>query len=122
MKGEKHPSGVLYKFSHRVPENQLLKFVPVSSKLLFQPDFVEYRTIDDCANNVIKITGEKGLIIEGRIDPPLGNVKITLKFKDGSDNNNNNNNSDQHGGELLFLTKDDGKYKFGPLKSALNFE
>ena len=113
LKGVKQSNGAIkYEFIYRTKDNQLLKFTPSSENLLFQPEAVEYRTINDCSKNVVQFNGERGLIIEGKINPPLNNVKITLKIL----------NSDSDVNESVFVTKADGKYKFGPLKSSAKYE
>lgn len=112
VEGEKDSSGFVHKFTYKSEENQLLKFIPISTNLMFQPDFLEFRTINDCSINAVQFTGEKGLIVEGRIKPPLDNVKVTLKTK----------KSDSEETEIVFFTQTDGIYKFGPLKNTTNYE
>lgn len=87
--------------------------MPISSKLLFRPESIEFRTTNDCSNDAIQFHGERGVVIEGRINPPLSFVKVILKFKDGHSNQD---------GEHVVLTKADGKYKFGPLRSTSHYE
>ncbi|KAK6618013.1 hypothetical protein RUM44_002455 [Polyplax serrata] len=113
LKGEKEGDDFIHRFKYRIRENQSLKFIPLSSSLLFRPETIEYRTINDCSNDVVQFIGEKGLIVEGKINPPLSNVKVTLNVGDGHTGPEDNR---------VFLTKADGKYKFGPLRSTTRFE
>lgn len=112
LKASKENNLYKYKFVQKAKENQVLKFVPHSENILFQPEWVEYKTINDCAENAVQFVGEKGLIIEGGVDPPLSNVKITIKTYE----------TNMNGTEIVQITKSDGKYKFGPLKNSIKYE
>lgn len=79
---------------------------------MFQPEAVEFRTINECSKNVIQFNGEKGLILEGEVNPPLGNVRVILRT----------NELEVGESELVVVTKADGKYKFGPLNRNLKYK
>lgn len=59
--------------------------------------------------NTFTFNAAKGLIINGEVTPPIGNVKITLMFID-----------DPSQAPLEVLTTSDGHFKFGPLNRNLN--
>lgn len=60
--------------------------------------------------NTFIFNAAKGLIIEGKVTPPIANVKITLSFTDTSDQT-----------PLEAVTSAQGQFKFGPLNRSLKF-
>lgn len=92
-----------YKFSLYVEPYSDLEIKATSSQLLFRPAVSHVKVADDCIEDIVSISGKKGLFIHGSVNPPLENVKMQIH--------------DKNTGKLLteVLTEKSGKYVVGPL-------
>jgi len=90
-------------------EGDHLVFEPSAAGTVFSPDALDVRAGYDCSRNVGTLQGEKGLIVQGSVQPPLSAVQITLEVE-----------STQQ--LLSYVTKDDGRFEFGPLKRSTTFK
>ncbi|XP_049779932.1 nodal modulator 3 [Schistocerca cancellata] len=98
-----------YKFQLHVVEGERLRFVPAASTLLFTPVKSTLSGPSDCTDKGVEFYADKGHIIEGKIEPPLDGVKVSV-FVEGSE-------------EIIASTdtSTDGKFKFGPLSDGLKY-
>lgn len=71
-------------FTYWAAPHKTLEIKPLSEELLFYPDSKKITTLNDCMQNAVDFVGQKGLFLDGRIDPPLAGVKITVVANDGS--------------------------------------
>ncbi len=94
----------VYKFQFQAAYNEKLTIIPESSSLLFTPSFLTVRGSNDCTELEEHIVAKKGIRLQGSVQPPLENVKISIL-----------NELD----EILIsmFTDAEGKYKFMPLHS-----
>lgn len=95
-------------FTYRAVEGQQLEIIPKASSIVFTPELVELRAATDCQEQGAQFYGEKGVMIEGKINPPLEGVKVVLKVASPKSENTQ-------------ITRADGRFGFGPLKKNAQF-
>lgn len=83
--------------------------IPKSDKLVFTPEKVEVQGATDCVHQGNKFKAALGKVFEGRIEPPLNDVQITVE--------NLQNNQ-------VYSVKSDlkGNYKFPPLDNSFEYK
>lgn len=98
------PGQYVYKFQFQAQQNEKLTIIPESSILLFTPSHLSIIGPPDCVELQDHIVAKRGIRLEGRIDPPLKDVKISII-----------NEYDEI--ILSMFTDNEGRYKFTPLHS-----
>ncbi|GAB6022208.1 nodal modulator [Chamberlinius hualienensis] len=99
-----------YIFSYWATPLKKIQFQPVSSELLFYPEKLTVSVVDDCIEKAAEFAGRKGLFLEGKINPPLEGVKITVYAEDGSIK------------PIILETTKTGSYRVGPLHGHSKYE
>lgn len=101
---KRRASDHMYKFQFQTAANEKLTLIPESSSLLFTPQYLPVRGSDDCTELEEHILAKRGIRLQGRVEPPLENVKVSIL-----------NELD----EILIsmFTDGEGNYKFMPLQS-----
>ncbi|XP_055379497.1 BOS complex subunit NOMO1 [Condylostylus longicornis] len=92
------------------PEEQII-ITPQSNLMLFKPEMKEIVGGNDCIDVAFNFIAVKGLIIEGKIDPPISDAKITLNFPQ---------NPEIYPQETISSAK--GTFKFNPIDETLEYE
>lgn len=103
------------KFSYRhefsLKADEKLSLKPLNDVVLFSPSTAEIIGANDCVDNTFTFTAAKGLIINGKVTPPIDGVRVTLNFP-----------RNQELQALVAITSADGRFKFGPLDEQLAVE
>lgn len=98
------PDEYLYKFQFQAENSEKLTIIPESSALLFTPSHLSIIGPSDCVELEDRIVAKRGIRLQGRIDPPLKNVKISIL-----------NEYDEI--IISMFSDNEGRYKFMPLHS-----
>jgi len=96
---------VTYELLHWVPgDSDLLKIIPKSSDLIFEPSSVSVTTSsDDCTKVLATFRGIVGKYVMGHVEPATSDVIITITEQSGKI------------APITLQTTDDGSYRYGPL-------
>lgn len=92
------------------PEETII-IKPQSNIMLFKPNTKELVGGNECIDIAFNFIGTKGLLINGKINPPIGNAKITLKFPNKPELETQTT-----------LSSANGDFKFGPIDENLDYE
>lgn len=93
-------SGTIYRHVLELKDGESVTITPTSETLIFKPTSYELGGGSDCVDDRFTIRGRKGLIIVGRVQPQIKDVRVTLRLK---------------GQELKQTTDAQGTFKFGPI-------
>lgn len=103
----------LYVYTHDfyLEHGETVKLTPVSDIMLFNPTWVEVIGGSDCTVVPSKIVASKGLLINGKTNPPIEDAKITLTFPKNAELP-----------ALVTSTNAKGEFRFGPIDASLSVE
>lgn len=101
----------VYKHDFFLERGETINLEPVSDIMLFNPTSLEVTGGSDCSEVPVKIYATKGLLINGKTNPPIKDAKITLLFPKNAELS-----------PLVVLTNAEGGFKFGPIDSSLTVE
>ncbi|XP_028401177.1 nodal modulator 1-like [Dendronephthya gigantea] len=102
----------LYEVSYWAKKDEQLEITPVSSELLFYPPVKTVVIKDACPGGSVEFDGQVGVFIDGRIDPPLENVKVFIQ-----------SDSSEGSKETMTVSSDaQGLYRVGPLHGNLRYD
>lgn len=101
----------VYQHDFFLKQGEHITLVPISNIMLFSPTSLEVVGASNCIEVPTKIVARKGLLINGKTNPPIKDAKITLLFP---------NNAELS--PLVGLTNDQGEFRFGPIDSSLKVE
>uniref|UniRef100_A0A182MWU7 SD-repeat containing protein B domain-containing protein n=1 Tax=Anopheles culicifacies TaxID=139723 RepID=A0A182MWU7_9DIPT len=103
--------GYVYRKEFYLQHGERITLVPQSEIMLFNPTQLVVTGGSDCADVSSKLKATKGLLINGRTDPPVKDATITLMFPKNTD--------------LAWQTKqtnERGEFRFGPIDPTLTVE
>ncbi|XP_037561921.1 nodal modulator 2-like [Dermacentor silvarum] len=69
----------LYRFSMMLAPSVSVELVPRSGRLLFSPPTSRISVGNDCADEAARFEGRIGLFVDGRVNPPLGGVRVVVR-------------------------------------------
>lgn len=100
----------LYRFSMMLAPGASVELVPRSGRLLFSPPMLRVAAGDDCADEAAHFEGRIGLFVDGRVNPPLGGVRVVVR--------------DLAGRQPEVETESDaaGRFLVGPLDSESKYD
>lgn len=101
----------VYKYDFFLEQGERISLTPVSEIMLFNPAWLEVTGESDCSEVNTRIIATKGLLINGKTNPPIEDAKITLLFPKNVELS-----------PLVALTNEKGEFKFGPIDSSLSVE
>lgn len=108
----RNPNGkyvYLTKF-HLHPEESL-KLTPISDLLLFEPNTKVLTGSNDCVDVAFSFVASRGLILQGRVLPPLSGALISLGFPQNPELK-----------AVTTLTDERGEFQFNPIADTLTYE
>lgn len=100
-----------FRFDTHLKPEEHLRITPTSDILLFEPQSKEIIGSNDCVDVAFNFVASKGLILRGKVVPPIKDAKITLSFP---------NNPEQLA--LTTMTSINGDFKFGPISDSFKYE
>jgi hypothetical protein len=74
--------GLEYRFELMSASGEHLTLEAKAEKLIFSPVSTTVTTGSDCQPNAVLFKGEKGHFVEGKVNPPLEDVEITVTQKE----------------------------------------
>ncbi|XP_015179273.1 PREDICTED: nodal modulator 1 [Polistes dominula] len=98
-----------YEFEFTTKTDNVYIITPLSDMLLFNPPSVKVLGVNECHNDIATFTGDLGVIIAGKISPPLEGVTVQIFGKDKE--------SPMH----TIITKKEGTYSVGPLDGKIEY-
>ncbi|XP_076659789.1 uncharacterized protein LOC143363051 [Halictus rubicundus] len=98
-----------YEFEFNAKTDNVYTITPLSDILLFSPPSLKVLAVNDCQNDVASFIGEMGMIIAGKIEPPLEGVTVQIFGNDKT--------SPIH----TLITRSDGAYTVGPLDKKIDY-
>lgn len=100
----------LYRFSLMLVPGASVELVPRSARLLFSPPVLRVAAGDECAEEAARLEGRIGLFVDGRVNPPLGGVRVVVR--------------DLAGRQPQVETESDaaGRFLVGPLDSESKYD
>ncbi|XP_055531777.1 BOS complex subunit NOMO1 [Wyeomyia smithii] len=101
----------VYKYDFFLESGENIHLTPLSDIMLFSPVWLEATGGADCTEVPTKIIANKGLLINGRTNPSIKDVKITLLFPKNAELT-----------PLITTTNEKGEFKFGPIDASLTVE
>lgn len=101
----------VYQHDFFLAPNEKLTLNPVSEIMLFSPTSLEVVGSSDCTEVPTKITATKGLLINGKTNPPIAEAKVTLLFPKNPELT-----------PQITQTTPTGEFKFGPIDAGLQVE
>ncbi|XP_038116191.1 nodal modulator 3 [Culex quinquefasciatus] len=105
--GTKH----VYQHDFFLTQDEKIAIAPQSEIMLFAPTTLEVIGGSDCSEVATKIVATKGLLIDGKTSPPIGEAKITLLFPKNPEL-----------ASLVAQTNERGEFRFGPIDAGLAVE
>lgn len=96
-----------YRYEFDLKSQESVKLIPSSETLLFEPLTSELVGSNDCVDTAFTFTAKKGLIINGRVEPAIQDIKVKMTLKSGE--------------SLTQMTDKNGGFKFGPIDSSLEY-
>lgn len=106
----KDKEGYEYLFTYWAAPYKTIELQPRSDELLFYPNTKKITIQDDCMQYAVEFIGKKGLFLDGRIDPPLAGVKVTITALNGSMK------------PILLDTPPNGRFRVGPLHGDTKYD
>uniref|UniRef100_A0A8W7P3V5 SD-repeat containing protein B domain-containing protein n=1 Tax=Anopheles coluzzii TaxID=1518534 RepID=A0A8W7P3V5_ANOCL len=103
--------GYVYRKEFFLEHGERVTLVPQSEIMLFNPTQLIVTGGSDCADVSTKLRATKGLLINGRTDPPVKDATITLLFPKNADL-----------ASQVALTDERGEFRFGPIDPSLAVE
>ncbi|XP_030379787.1 nodal modulator 3 [Scaptodrosophila lebanonensis] len=100
-----------YRYETYLKPDEILNITPLSQVLLFAPTSQQIVGGGDCVDIAFNFVATRGLILRGKVVPPIKDAKITLSFP---------NNPDI--AVVDTLTSVTGEFQFGPIDEALQFD
>lgn len=100
-----------YRFDTYLQPEELITVTPTSNVMLFKPKTKEVIGAKDCIDIAVSFVATQGLIIEGKILPPIEGAKVTLSFPSNPELQPIETTSSSRGG-----------FKFGPIDSSLQVQ
>lgn len=100
-----------FRFETHLKPEEVLKITPKSGILLFEPTTKQIVGTNDCVDVAFNFIASKGLILNGKVVPPIKDAKITLTFP----------KNPELSAETT-LTSVNGEFKFGPINENLHYE
>lgn len=108
---EKVDGYVAYTLNLNLKADEKVKLTPRSEQMLFKPISDEIKGASDCINVACNFIASKGLVINGRTEPKIADVTITLSFP-------KNNELSQ----MTTKTNSMGEFKFPTIDPILDYE
>ncbi|XP_039451273.1 nodal modulator 3-like [Culex pipiens pallens] len=108
---ERHDSKHIYQHDFFLTQDEKITISPQSDIMLFAPTTLEVIGGSDCSEVATKIVATKGLLIDGKTSPPIGEAKITLLFPKNPEL-----------ASLVAQTNERGEFRFGPIDAGLEVE
>lgn len=102
---------VAYNLNLNIKNGEVVKLTPKSEQMLFKPSSTELKGASDCVDVAVNFIATKGLVITGRTEPKISDVKVTLSFP--------KNNELSH---VQTTTNVGGEFKFPTIDPTLDFE
>ncbi|XP_054737233.1 BOS complex subunit NOMO1 [Anastrepha obliqua] len=96
--------------THLQPE-EILHIKPQSDILLFSPQTKELKGGNDCVDIAFNFIATRGLILKGRVVPPIKDATVTLSYPHNQELN-----------AQTIHTDINGEFKFGPIDENLVYE
>uniref|UniRef100_A0A182JBY5 SD-repeat containing protein B domain-containing protein n=1 Tax=Anopheles atroparvus TaxID=41427 RepID=A0A182JBY5_ANOAO len=113
--GEREPAatggGFVYSREFYLEHGERITLRPQSEIMLFNPAQLEVMGGNDCVEVGSKLRATKGLLINGRTNPPVKDATITLVFPKHIEH-----------APLVTLTDEQGSFRFGPIDPTLPVE
>ena len=100
-----------YRYDFDLKPQEKLKLLPKSSEMLFKPDIAELSGSNDCLDVAFNFIATKGLVINGKTEPSIADVMITLSFPKNPDVT-----------PLTTLTSAIGGFSFGPIDPTVDIQ
>ncbi|EDW02305.1 GH19965 [Drosophila grimshawi] len=100
-----------YRYETYLKPDEVLTVKPMSDVLLFAPKYQDVVGGSDCVDIAYNFVGTRGLILRGKVVPPIKDAKITLSFPEQPDHE-----------PIEAFTSVTGEFKFAPIDEALKFE
>ncbi|XP_058121805.1 BOS complex subunit NOMO1 [Anopheles ziemanni] len=104
-------SGYVYRKEFFLEHGERITLRPQSEVMLFNPTQLEVMGGNDCTEVGSKLRATKGLLINGRTNPPVKDATITLVFPKHMEH-----------APLVALTDEQGTFRFGPIDPTLPVE
>lgn len=111
LQADKVDGYAAYNLNLNLKANEVVKLTPKSEQMLFKPSTTEIRGAGDCVEVAFNFIATKGLVINGRTEPKILDVTVTLSFP-------KNNELSQ----LTTKTNANGEFKFPTVDPTLDFE
>ncbi|XP_035910443.1 nodal modulator 1 [Anopheles stephensi] len=103
--------GYVYRKEFYLEHGERITLVPQSEIMLFNPTQLVVTGGSDCADVSTKLRATKGLLINGRTNPPVKDATITLTFPKNADL-----------ASQVTQTNERGEFRFGPIDPSLAVE
>ncbi|XP_058066373.1 BOS complex subunit NOMO1 [Anopheles bellator] len=103
--------GYVYRKEFFLEHGELITIVPQSDIMLFTPEQLEVTGGADCVDVGQKLHAKKGLLINGRTNPPIKEATITLTFPKNMELT-----------PQTTLTDEKGEFRFGPIDPSFAVE
>ncbi|XP_050092182.1 nodal modulator 1 [Anopheles aquasalis] len=103
--------GHIYWKEFFLEQGERITLVPQSDIMLFSPEQLEVTGGNDCADVGRKLRATKGLLINGRTNPPIKEATITLTFPQNMELT-----------PQITTTDERGEFRFGPIDPTLAVE
>ncbi|XP_055839331.1 BOS complex subunit NOMO1 [Episyrphus balteatus] len=100
-----------FRYDTYLKPEEAITIKPQSNIMLFKPVAKELVGGNDCIDIAFNFIATKGLIINGKIKPAIGNAKVTLAFP-------NNPELESQSAQSSAT----GEFKFGPIDESLDYE
>ncbi|XP_034104568.1 nodal modulator 3 [Drosophila albomicans] len=100
-----------YRYDTYLKPDEIMNIAPISDVLLFAPQHQQVVGGSDCVDIAFNFVATRGLILRGKVVPPIKDAKVTLSFPEHPER------------EVIdTLTSVTGEFKFGPIDESLKFE
>uniref|UniRef100_A0A182PTN5 SD-repeat containing protein B domain-containing protein n=1 Tax=Anopheles epiroticus TaxID=199890 RepID=A0A182PTN5_9DIPT len=103
--------GYVYRKEFFLEHGERITLVPQSDIMLFNPTQLVVTGGSDCADVPTKLKATKGLLINGRTNPPVKDATITLLFPKNAER-----------ASQVTQTDERGEFRFGPIDPTLTVE
>lgn len=100
-----------YRYDFDLQPEERVTLTPHSDTMLFQPANAQLVGGHDCVTNARTFRASRGLIVDGRIQPPLGGARVVMSFPQQADRSPIETTSDK-----------DGRFTFGPLDKSVQYD
>ncbi|XP_026483060.1 LOW QUALITY PROTEIN: nodal modulator 1-like, partial [Ctenocephalides felis] len=98
----------VYHHTLQVASDSFVQVQPISEKLLFEPNKIEFVGSNDCKDQAAEtINARIGKVIEGQVTPAIEGVVITIEAP---------------GLRLVAQTDKSGRYKVGPIDGSIDYK